>query len=474
MSGPDVIVIGAGVAGLTVARDVTAAGLRVLLLEARRRLGGRIMTHHTPDGPIELGAEFVHGAVEETLGVAVGAGLSLRETDRSSAREPREGSAPPTDFFSAIDTLLAHAAHASGGDDESFQHLVDRVDVDRTIKARGLGLVEGYHAADPAKISVQSLLDNTAADEGPGAERQFRFVRGYDGLVTALFEQAVRELCTCSSTPSSPASHGGRGTPSFARPRAPRSRSAAGRRDRAARRAQGRRDRLLPAAARQGRCPFAGSEMGAAARVSLQFEHDAWAEAGFVLAGRFPLHGRAALPGVVDRPPRAPARHHRLGRWPPRAGARDARPDPARGGGPRGAGRRGRRGCGPAARRASRRQASATTGRAIPSRAARIPAGVGGRRAGTELAAPVDSTLFSRTARPRSPTGATGGPRHAIASGRRAAKDVLAALRAEAGLLEDSSQGLSPGSAAGADLLEAVPVPGRPHQLTNVATLEAG
>ena len=79
MSGPDLIVVGAGVAGLTVARDLTAAGLRVLLLEARRRLGGRIMTHHTPDGPVELGAEFVHWAVEEILGVAAGAGLPLRE-----------------------------------------------------------------------------------------------------------------------------------------------------------------------------------------------------------------------------------------------------------------------------------------------------------------------------------------------------------------------------------------------------------
>jgi hypothetical protein len=123
--------------------------------------------------------------------VAVRAGLPLRETDRSSAREPPEGSAPRTDFFSAIDTLLAQA---SSGDDESFQHLVDRVDVDGATKAHGLGLVEGYHAADPAKISVQALLDSTAVDEGPGPERQFRFVRGYDGLVTALFDRAVREL----------------------------------------------------------------------------------------------------------------------------------------------------------------------------------------------------------------------------------------------------------------------------------------
>jgi hypothetical protein len=46
----------------------------------------------------------------------------------------------------------------------------DRVDFDPATKRRALRLVERYHAADPPKISVQSLLDNTAADERPGAE----------------------------------------------------------------------------------------------------------------------------------------------------------------------------------------------------------------------------------------------------------------------------------------------------------------
>jgi monoamine oxidase len=193
MSEPDVIVLGAGAAGLAVARDVTRAGLRVLLLEARDRLGGRIWTHHTPDGPIELGAEFVHGAVEEVLGVAREAHLPLRELPRTAPPDPPRGSSPRGEAFSAIDTLLGHARE---GEDESFQHLVDRVDVDAHTKQRALLLVEGYHAADPAKLGVQSLLDNTAADERPGAERQFRWAQGYDGLVGALAAQAIPERCT--------------------------------------------------------------------------------------------------------------------------------------------------------------------------------------------------------------------------------------------------------------------------------------
>src|ERR1700681_3750474 len=52
----DVIIIGAGVAGLTAARRLAEAGLHVLILEARDRIGGRVWTIHTQDDVhVELG-----------------------------------------------------------------------------------------------------------------------------------------------------------------------------------------------------------------------------------------------------------------------------------------------------------------------------------------------------------------------------------------------------------------------------------
>jgi monoamine oxidase len=189
---PEVVIIGAGVAGLTAARELSTAGARVLVLEARDRLGGRVLTHHAPEGPVELGAEFVHGAFREILGVVEEAGLRLREVGRGAPRQPAARRAG-ADFFSAMDRLLALAS--VGDADESFQHLVERADVEPTTKAQALRLVEGYHAADPARISVQSLIRNTAADERPGADRQFRFADGYDRLVTAIFQRVDRRFC---------------------------------------------------------------------------------------------------------------------------------------------------------------------------------------------------------------------------------------------------------------------------------------
>src|SRR5258708_2837272 len=75
----DVLVIGAGAAGLAAARQLSQAGLDATVIEARSRLGGRIFTIHDPNSPlpIELGAEFVHGEPEQLLNVIQAAKLIL-------------------------------------------------------------------------------------------------------------------------------------------------------------------------------------------------------------------------------------------------------------------------------------------------------------------------------------------------------------------------------------------------------------
>ena len=67
---PDVIILGAGAAGLSAAVELLRAGLAVSVIEARNRIGGRIFTQRDPvcDAPIELGAEFIHGKPPENLG----------------------------------------------------------------------------------------------------------------------------------------------------------------------------------------------------------------------------------------------------------------------------------------------------------------------------------------------------------------------------------------------------------------------
>src|SRR5271170_6738837 len=77
----DVIIIGAGMAGLTAARALAEAGKKVLVIEAQDRIGGRIWTRHIGDEAIELGAEFIHGRPPELWALIEEAGLETYERD---------------------------------------------------------------------------------------------------------------------------------------------------------------------------------------------------------------------------------------------------------------------------------------------------------------------------------------------------------------------------------------------------------
>ncbi|PLW33311.1 hypothetical protein PCANC_05100 [Puccinia coronata f. sp. avenae] len=57
----DVIILGAGMAGLTAGLGLARAGHPVTILEARDRVGGRIDSHDWSNGSIDLGASFLHG-----------------------------------------------------------------------------------------------------------------------------------------------------------------------------------------------------------------------------------------------------------------------------------------------------------------------------------------------------------------------------------------------------------------------------
>lgn len=69
----DTIIIGAGVAGLTAARLLARAGRTVVVLEARDRIGGRVVTDRVDGFITDLGASWIHGIVDSPVAAAAAA-----------------------------------------------------------------------------------------------------------------------------------------------------------------------------------------------------------------------------------------------------------------------------------------------------------------------------------------------------------------------------------------------------------------
>jgi monoamine oxidase len=181
----DVVIVGAGIAGLAAARILAEAGRRVALIEARDRVGGRIYTVPATQGElqVELGAEFIHGLPPELIQLVDEAGLTRFELegDARCFREDRgAGNLGDCDDEPEVHQLFAELGHlAPLPVDLSFTEFVAQRGLKREAIARATSYVEGFNAADADRISILSLGRQQAAEDAISGDRLFRVVEGY-------------------------------------------------------------------------------------------------------------------------------------------------------------------------------------------------------------------------------------------------------------------------------------------------------
>ncbi|MDO8363549.1 MAG: FAD-dependent oxidoreductase [Actinomycetota bacterium] len=194
---PDIVVIGAGLAGLRAATDLVAGGAEVLVLEARTRVGGRVWSHRFADGQIaERGAEFIDGNHTEVLALAAQLGLSL--TQRSTIADPQGtlldagGRAVPMHLHATLagDWARWEAAVAALQPTDEFEHGT-LADVIAGLGASVLSrLVIGREVRTefmlpPDEVS-QRFAAQLAAVQQPGMRERHRVVGGNDLLASGL------------------------------------------------------------------------------------------------------------------------------------------------------------------------------------------------------------------------------------------------------------------------------------------------
>jgi monoamine oxidase len=185
----DVIVIGAGAAGLAAAGELVRAGRTVLLLEARDRIGGRICTRREAGlaVPLELGAEFIHGPAPLTRSLLEGAGTSAIDTAGSRWTLRGGELQPAEDWLEDLTTALGEAKILKQ-QDLSFDALLERLPgVRAEAKVAARRMAEGFDAADTARASARAIAAEWAGDT-LGDTPQSRPEGGYAALLEVLMQ----------------------------------------------------------------------------------------------------------------------------------------------------------------------------------------------------------------------------------------------------------------------------------------------
>ncbi len=212
----DVVVVGAGLAGLSAARKIAAKGHSVAVLEARNRVGGRTFDHHLGGGRVvEMGGQWAGPGQDKVLALAKELGIKTFETYSGGdaiyifqgTKKTYSGDIPPANGASLAELLAAitlanqmatqvpekpwQAAMADEWDSQTIETWIrDNI---HTEEARFLLRVamEGVYGAEASNIA---LLDLLAAIRGAGGDvltltgdaQTIRFVGGSQGLSKGL------------------------------------------------------------------------------------------------------------------------------------------------------------------------------------------------------------------------------------------------------------------------------------------------
>jgi monoamine oxidase len=189
----DVVVIGAGAAGLAAAELLARKKVSLRMLEARPRIGGRVDTHHLSGWPvpIELGAEFVQGKAKSLLDRARKVGLRVTPTGQ---RHLTLQDGRLTDAGPVLEAALARVAELHG--DVPAEQALEAMERSGALKGEERALarsyVEGYYAADLTRASAEWIGGLERASRALHGDEAARIEGGYVRILERVLASAEK------------------------------------------------------------------------------------------------------------------------------------------------------------------------------------------------------------------------------------------------------------------------------------------
>jgi monoamine oxidase len=182
-----VCVIGAGLAGLAAADALRSAGVDVVVLEARERLGGRVWSSAGARGAaVEMGAEFVTDGYEAIPALVQRLGLRLAPMGMSFGdREPRGGIGTSRADLGRACQLVSEAVAGGGLEGVTLSGLLDRLPLDPGARELIACRVSVSYAHPADRIAASAVRDVLHAFDPTEARR---VAQGNQAIATRLAE----------------------------------------------------------------------------------------------------------------------------------------------------------------------------------------------------------------------------------------------------------------------------------------------
>ena len=182
----DILIIGAGAAGLAAGHELSLVNKKIAVLEAKDRIGGRIYSIEDDrfGQIVEAGAEFIHGKLPVTFSILDKAKIKYHSVGGNIWEVENGEICKKKDFITGWDKLMKELRSLEK--DIPFSEFLETYfpgNEDEDLKASAIKFVQGYDAADTDKVSSLALLHEW---ENQDDDHQERIDKGYAALMNFL------------------------------------------------------------------------------------------------------------------------------------------------------------------------------------------------------------------------------------------------------------------------------------------------